>query len=210
MAEQVTIAILPLLVPPLLLLVSALRGDGSSPWAPLVGMTVLVLLALVRTTRLLRSEAKARSDAHASRRHYARLAANSSDAVVVVGRDRRVTEHSPQVASLLGYHASSEGVDLAEVLHAVDRTDVESPFAMALASPGEVVTSEVLVTDPEGGRRPSGSACAWSTCSTTATCAESWWPSPTSPPASRSRPSSRRPVTRPWPGRAPSRRSWPT
>jgi len=150
-AEQVTIAILPLLVPPLLLLVSALRGDGSSPWAPLVGMTVLVLLALVRTTRLLRSEARARADAHASRRHYARLVANSSDAVVVVGRDRRVTEHSPQVASLLDYHASSEGVDLAEVLHAVDRTDVESPFAMALASPGEVVSTEVLVTDPEGG-----------------------------------------------------------
>ena len=147
--EQVAIAILPLLVPPLLLLVGALRGDGSSPWAPLVGMTILVLLALVRTMRLLKSEARARAEAHASRRHYARLAANSSDAVLVAGRDRRVSEHSPQIATLLGYRASSEGVDLVEVLNPDDPDDVRAAFDLSLRSPGEVVVSEVLVRDQE-------------------------------------------------------------
>ena len=153
--EQVAIAILPLLVPPLLLLVSALRGDGASPWAPLAGMTVLVGLALVRTMRLLRSEAQARADAHASRRHYARLAANSSDAVIVVGADRHVTEHSPQLAALLGYRGTSEGVDLAEVLNAAEPAHVGNAFAMSLQSPGEVVVAEVLVSDPEAAGRAS-------------------------------------------------------
>ncbi len=147
--EQVAIAILPLLVPPILLLVSALRGDGATPWAPLTGMTVLVGLALVRTMRLLRSEAQARADAHASRRHYARLAANSSDAVIVVGADRHVTEHSPQLAALLGYRGTSEGVDLAEVLNVADPSGVAGAFATSLDSPGEVVVAEVLVSDPE-------------------------------------------------------------
>ncbi|MGZ4488655.1 MAG: response regulator, partial [Nocardioides sp.] len=61
------IAILPLLVPPGLELVDVLRGRDPSPVETLVGLGVLLVLAFVRTARLLRSEARARAEARAGR-----------------------------------------------------------------------------------------------------------------------------------------------
>ncbi|MBB6626929.1 response regulator [Nocardioides sp. KIGAM211] len=61
------IAIVPLLVPPALALVTWARSGDANPVATFVGMLALVLLAFVRTARLLQSEARARADARAGR-----------------------------------------------------------------------------------------------------------------------------------------------
>jgi two-component system sensor histidine kinase/response regulator len=61
------IAILPLLVPPALELLDVIRGRTSQPAQTLVGLGLLLVLAFVRTARLLRSEAHARADARVAR-----------------------------------------------------------------------------------------------------------------------------------------------
>jgi signal transduction histidine kinase/CheY-like chemotaxis protein len=68
-SELVTllIAILPLLVPPMLVLVDVWTGRGVQPGQLAVGMTILAVLAFVRTARLLRSEREARRSLAAAR-----------------------------------------------------------------------------------------------------------------------------------------------
>ncbi|MCW2791326.1 MAG: ATP-binding region, ATPase domain protein [Nocardioides sp.] len=61
------IAILPLLVPPALELAKDLQGRDSHMYEAPVGMAVLLLLAFLRTARLLQSESVARAEARASR-----------------------------------------------------------------------------------------------------------------------------------------------
>jgi two-component system sensor histidine kinase/response regulator len=59
---KLAIAIGPLLVPPALLLISALSGRHLHPVETVVGMTLLVAIAYARTSRLLRSESRARAE----------------------------------------------------------------------------------------------------------------------------------------------------
>jgi two-component system sensor histidine kinase/response regulator len=61
------IAILPLLVPPALELLDVIRGREPRPAETLLGLSMLLVLAFVRTARLLRSEAHARADARVAR-----------------------------------------------------------------------------------------------------------------------------------------------
>jgi len=58
-AFRIGIAIVPMLVPPALVVYDVLRGDEVSPWPLATGMTVLGGLAILRTSRLLRSEREA-------------------------------------------------------------------------------------------------------------------------------------------------------
>ena len=68
-SELVTLltAILPLLVPPMLVLVDVWTGRGVQPGQLAVGMTILAVLAFARTARLLRSEREARRSLAAAR-----------------------------------------------------------------------------------------------------------------------------------------------
>jgi two-component system sensor histidine kinase/response regulator len=61
------IAILPLLVPPALLLATDLSGSPVRPVEAVVGMVLLAAIAFARTARLLRSEARARTELAAAR-----------------------------------------------------------------------------------------------------------------------------------------------
>jgi two-component system sensor histidine kinase/response regulator len=61
------IAIVPLLVPPVLLLVDQWSGAEPQPVAAVVGMLLLVVIAFVRTARLLVSESRSRSELAAAR-----------------------------------------------------------------------------------------------------------------------------------------------
>ncbi len=65
--RRLAIATLPLLVPPLLELVDVWRGREPEPLATLFGLLALLLLAVLRTARLLRSEARARDEVQVAR-----------------------------------------------------------------------------------------------------------------------------------------------
>ena len=65
---RLAVAVLPLLVPPLLLVLDAARDVPLDPTAQLVGVGVLLALGFVRTARLLESERLARDEAIAASR----------------------------------------------------------------------------------------------------------------------------------------------
>jgi signal transduction histidine kinase/CheY-like chemotaxis protein len=66
-AIRIGIAIVPMLVPPALVVYDVLVGDPVSPWPLATGMTVLGGLAILRTSRLLRSEREALAAAATAR-----------------------------------------------------------------------------------------------------------------------------------------------
>jgi signal transduction histidine kinase/DNA-binding response OmpR family regulator len=148
---KLSIAIGPLLVPPGLLLLDHLRGREVGVVENLVGMSVLLVLAFARTARLLRSEGAARAAARASRIHYERLAANSSDAVLVVDAQRFVREPSPQLAALLRHDGPVVDVDWVLLLDPVDPDTAQRAFAEVVAEPGAVHSVEVQAR-PTGAR----------------------------------------------------------
>jgi signal transduction histidine kinase/DNA-binding response OmpR family regulator len=66
-AIRIGIAIVPMLVPPARVVYDVLVGEPVSPWPLATGMTVLGGLAILRTSRLLRSEREALAAAAAAR-----------------------------------------------------------------------------------------------------------------------------------------------
>jgi two-component system, sensor histidine kinase and response regulator len=132
---RVAIAIVPLMVPPVLGLVDHLRGRDGDQVGAVIGMGVLLSLVFVRTARLLRSERAAKADARKSHRHYACLAANSSDAVVVVDADGRLMNESPQLAALVGFQGLTMGVAAGRLLAPVDGDELVALFARVTATP---------------------------------------------------------------------------
>ncbi len=64
---QMVIAVGPLLVPPALEIVADLRGEPDRPLQLFIGMAALIILAFVRTGRLLRSEERAHRELEVAR-----------------------------------------------------------------------------------------------------------------------------------------------
>jgi two-component system sensor histidine kinase/response regulator len=147
------IAIVPLMAPPVLVLLDQIRGRHSDPLDAVIGMAVLLTLAFARTARLLRSERRAKAAARKSHRHYACLAANSSDAVVVVDANWRLMNESPQLAALVGYEGPTRGVDSVWLLAPDDCDELRALFARVSATPSEVLDTEMQIQQRGGGRR---------------------------------------------------------
>ncbi|WP_134739322.1 response regulator [Nocardioides sp. 503] len=144
-AWQLAIAILPLAVPPLLELQSDLRGGDLSPYLSIIGMAALLVLAFARTARLLASERRARAVVRRSRRHYERLAENSSDAVIVIGTDGTILRGSPHLPRLLGLARIAPDLDWTSYLLAEDAERLTELFFRSLEQPGVPLTSEARV-----------------------------------------------------------------
>ena len=142
--RRVAMAILPLAVPPVVLLVHEPDGHHDIV-TPVVAMVLLLCLAFARTSRLLQSEADARASAARSRRHYARLAQNSSDAVVVIGRDGRLRNGSPRLAAFTGLDRDVDGLPWQELFEGVVDAVPESLSQEVLESPGVPVSHELFV-----------------------------------------------------------------
>ncbi|MEY2571534.1 MAG: hypothetical protein QOE63_1884, partial [Acidimicrobiaceae bacterium] len=149
----IAIALLPLCIPGGLELLGYLRGDEQNPIPGLLATAVLIAVAFVRTSRLFHSEQRARAEARSSRRHYERLAANSSDAVILVDAAARIMNESPQLAALCGHPGQSTvGVDPMQIVDRVDADVVNDAFARSTTSPGEVISIEVRVRRADGSR----------------------------------------------------------
>jgi diguanylate cyclase (GGDEF)-like protein/PAS domain S-box-containing protein len=147
---RIAIGILPLPLPLSLELLGRSGGHILRPAPAFLATGILLALAFARTARLLRSEQLARAEALQSRRRHACLAANSSDAVVVVDLDGRLMEDSPQLAALVGFDGSTAGVDAVRLLAPVFVSELRALLVEVAATPGHVVNAEIQVRAASG------------------------------------------------------------
>jgi diguanylate cyclase (GGDEF)-like protein/PAS domain S-box-containing protein len=148
---SVALGLLPLLAPGTITVLGAFQGDIENPYLLLVASACLVALAFLRAARLLRSDAQAR-DLLVSRERYASaIAANSSDAAVVVDKDRVILNDAPLFAALVGRPgASTRGATTGDFMTAVDAGEVAALFARVLLAPRVVFEAEIEIARSDG------------------------------------------------------------
>jgi diguanylate cyclase (GGDEF)-like protein/PAS domain S-box-containing protein len=141
----------PLLVPGLFELWGYAQGKDPDP-LPLVAATVtLAGLALFRAFRMIRADRGLRSQLRSSEHHYRALAANSSDAVVIVDEAGNMLNDSPNLQHIFGEWDEDEAaVNPFIWVEPEDLEEVSASFERVLMSPGAVVTSEVRFVRPDG------------------------------------------------------------
>jgi diguanylate cyclase (GGDEF)-like protein/PAS domain S-box-containing protein len=147
---KVAIAIVPLTVPFAMGLVDRLMGRPADQLEAFVAMALVLTLTFVRMVRLLGSEQRARASARKSDRHHARLAANSSDAVIVVDLEGRLLNESPSLAALVGFEGPTVGIDWMLLLKPVDIDGLRALFALVTQTQAEVFDTEVQVQHAGG------------------------------------------------------------
>ncbi len=141
----------PLLAPITIELWSHLSGADSDPVPTFLTAVVLIVLAFARAMTLHRAGERAAGRVRSSERHFRALAANSSDAVVVVDQSGVIMGDNPAVASMLGYDgASTDGVDLLALVCAEDLEAAGAVFSNTLLVPGEVFSTELRVRHADG------------------------------------------------------------
>ena len=147
---RVALAIAPLLVPGLIELVSYTQGHDANPAPLLLATVVFVGLAAVRALRLLHLRDEAQSHLQSSERLYRALAANSSDAVLVLDADGWIQNDAPNLAVMAGHPGVSTAGHRA--LDFVSDSDLDSRnlFDQALLSPGSVLSGEARIRRPDG------------------------------------------------------------
>ncbi len=133
-----------LMVPPTTELVVQLGEGPDASAAAFLGTGVLTALVFLRAALLLRGEAAARALVRSRERYAAKLAAHSSDAVLVLAPDGRLLGDPAPLTQVLGVAASGP-VSTADAvrLSGVDPETAADLFARALAAGGAVVDAEV-------------------------------------------------------------------
>ena len=157
---------------------------------------VLVVLVLLRLSDLAAGERRARQAVLDRERYFRSLVQNSSEAMVVLDADGVVRDASPAVRTLLEVApADLVGHRPGEAVPGIDRRAMESMLQAAVATPGEVITGEVLVehqrrhpvardANQEPARGIRRWRASWSTSTTSrpgvrSRSTSSGWPSPT-------------------------------
>ena len=151
---RVAITLLPLLVPGLIEIWQVSNGRDPSP-LPLFGATVtLVALALLRSTRLVKARNRQEAKLDQSRRFYAALAENSSDAVIVLDQSGRILNEAPNLARMLGRPGlSTVGMDAVGLLRLPDREGARDVLGRWWSTTGVVDNAEVAATHADGAER---------------------------------------------------------
>jgi diguanylate cyclase (GGDEF)-like protein/PAS domain S-box-containing protein len=150
---SVALGLLPLMVPGVVDLLGWHEGVDANPIVLLTGTGLLLALVFFRAARLLHLEANARALLSSRERYASAVAANSSDAVVVLGEDRRLLNDGSQFALLMGLpDLPTLGSDMLAFATPVDRTETENAFNRAVSMPGRVFEAEFEVTRADGRR----------------------------------------------------------
>jgi diguanylate cyclase (GGDEF)-like protein/PAS domain S-box-containing protein len=150
---RILVAMLPLLVPGLIELNGHLRGQDTYPAVVILGTVVLVALAFLRMARLAWAARWARRALVSQEHHASALAANSSDAVVVVDEDLRLMDDFPKLAALVGYpDRNLRGFDLLTLVVREDLPEVWAVVRRGLAAPGELFSVELRIRHGSGRR----------------------------------------------------------
>ena len=140
----------PLLVPVLLDLRGHLGGDGGHPSSTVAATLALVALAFTRAAGLLRSAAAARTLLRSQERYASALAANSSDAVLVLDAQGRVVNHAWRLPLVMGRAVPAVGDRALDLVEPEDQDEVAALFARALAAPGQVFERDLRVRHGSG------------------------------------------------------------
>jgi diguanylate cyclase (GGDEF)-like protein/PAS domain S-box-containing protein len=144
--SRLGLIVVPLLTPAAVEIWADTRGRDVQPVPLLVAMVLLVGITYVRVVGLMRVSESATRLLGSSERFFRALAANSSDAVVVIGADGVIRTESAGAAGLLGRTGTPlAGSALFDVVTDEDRGAAQEVFADALRVPGEVMAAELRV-----------------------------------------------------------------
>jgi diguanylate cyclase (GGDEF)-like protein/PAS domain S-box-containing protein len=149
--RRILVTVLPLLMPGVIEVSEYARGHETNP-IPLFGATLaLVLLAFGRASRLVKARNREEEALERSTRYYAALAANSSDAVIVVDAQGRILNNAPNLAAMLGRRGTStHGLDAVALLSPNDPDNTRAVFDRWWSTTGVVADSEVQATKADG------------------------------------------------------------
>ncbi len=147
---RTALAITPFLVPGIIELVSYLQGHDTNPIPLLAATVVFAALAAARALRLLHMRDAAQSQIVASERLYRALAANSSDAVVLIDREGCIMNDASAFAALVGQPGVATVGRSAWDLVATSSDGERSLFKQILTSPGVELDGEIRVRRPDG------------------------------------------------------------
>ena len=151
---RVFITLFPLLVPGLIEVWEFRRGSDPHPIPLFAAVVSLVLLAYVRSTRLVKARNRQQAALEHSTRFYAALAENSSDAVIVVDQDGRIMNEAPNLAEMLGRPGlPTTGMDAIGALSPHDREEARTVLARWMSTTGVVADAEVQATHADGTER---------------------------------------------------------
>ena len=144
---RVAIGAMLILIP---MVVHAIRdvNDGHGlPLPSLLTSMVLTALSVWRTLRLRRESDRAWSTLRARERRAQALAANSSDAVLVIDPQGRLVHGVEDVQRLLGVDAPIDlGAPAWHLIDEVDQAKAATVFAHCVDAPGEVLSAELRLT----------------------------------------------------------------
>ncbi len=140
---RVGLVLVALLVAPSLEVASWLTGADHDPVPLLLATLLLLVLLYVRASRMLHDQEQLREVIRSRARFSAAVAANSSDAVLVLDADGLLTRDSAQLATLLGEPGPVPAGSDALALVSVDVDEARAVFGQALAAAGQVVTGEL-------------------------------------------------------------------
>ena len=139
---RILLAIAPLLVPGLIAIAAHIRGEDANPVPLFIGTVVFAGLAAARALRLLSLRGEAEARLASSERLYRALAANSSDAVVLLDADGVVVNDAPALAAMLGHPGMPTKGRRALDFVAGDDPGSRAMFDQSLLAPGVVLAGE--------------------------------------------------------------------
>ena len=143
-----------ILIPMVVHAIRDLREGHGWPWPSLVTSVVLTGLSVWRTLRLRSESDHAWSLLRSSERRARALAANSSDAVLVVDPEGRLLHGREDAQRLLGEQLQLGVGELAwHLIAEADRATAAEVLGRCVEAPGEVVSTELRVSVAGGPPR---------------------------------------------------------
>jgi diguanylate cyclase (GGDEF)-like protein len=154
---RLTLLTVPILVPSLIEVWGHAQGFDPDPMSLLVVTAALASLVYVRAWRLLTANARARSALRSSRRYFEALAANSSDASLVVDRDGRLRSDwlIPEVlhGGEQAVPGGTKGADVTTLVGWASAEAFRGLLARAGTTPGIATSQELRYIDAHGRSR---------------------------------------------------------
>jgi diguanylate cyclase (GGDEF)-like protein/PAS domain S-box-containing protein len=148
---RVALALLPLLLPQAIEIVGWSQGDAPNPVPLYVATIALVGLAFVRSTRLNAAGEEARSLLASRERRAQAIAANGSDASVIVDAEGTILGDAPELAALVGYRGEATvGLSVFLLAIAPDLEEARHALRRVLDRPAHGVEIELRATHHDG------------------------------------------------------------
>ena len=143
---RVLLGLAPLALPGIIEVVGHAAGRDPEPVPLLLATLALIALAFLRIGLVMRSDADAHLQLRRQERYSSAVAANSSDAVVILDADGMIGNDAYRLAALLGLGRTTlQDVDVLSYTEPEDRSAGRAVIHRALRSPGQVLETQVRV-----------------------------------------------------------------